>query len=121
MLASSAPVLASPEAPALEAQARSAAAVQAWRSRLSGDNAEPRAELEDILNLLGDAAVIYQRGNDETRRLGSPWRTGRNRLMYSASRPPARIVEILDPTDPGELEAIRDFTSPCVYCVSGAR
>lgn len=39
----------------------------------------------------------------------------------TASRPPARIVEIPDPTVPAELEAIRDFTSPCVYCVPGAR
>jgi hypothetical protein len=37
------------------------------------------------------------------------------------SRPPARIVEIPDPAVPAELEAIRDFTSPCVYCVPGAR
>jgi hypothetical protein len=36
-------------------------------------------------------------------------------------RPPARVVEIADPTDPAELQAIRDFTSPCVYCVPGAR
>jgi hypothetical protein len=35
--------------------------------------------------------------------------------------PPARIVEIPDPTISAELEAIRDFTSPCVFCVSGAR
>ena len=34
-----------------------------------GDYAEARAELEDSLNLLGDAAAIYQRGDDETRRL----------------------------------------------------
>jgi site-specific DNA recombinase len=33
------------------------------------DYAEARAELEDSLNLLGDAAAIYQRGDDETRRL----------------------------------------------------
>jgi hypothetical protein len=37
------------------------------------------------------------------------------------SRPPARIVELPDPTISAELEAIRDFTSPCVYCVPGAR
>lgn len=36
-------------------------------------------------------------------------------------RPPARFVEIPDPTDPAEIEAIRDFTYPCVYCVPGAR
>jgi hypothetical protein len=36
-------------------------------------------------------------------------------------RPPARVVEIPDPTDPAELQAIRDFTYPCVYCVPGAR
>jgi hypothetical protein len=36
-------------------------------------------------------------------------------------RPPARVVEISDPTDPAELQAIRDFTYPCVYCVPGAR
>jgi hypothetical protein len=35
--------------------------------------------------------------------------------------PPARFVEIPDPTDPAELQAIRDFTSPCFYCVPGAR
>jgi hypothetical protein len=35
--------------------------------------------------------------------------------------PPARIVEIPDAKDPAELEAIRDFTSPCFYCVPGAR
>jgi site-specific DNA recombinase len=34
-----------------------------------GDYAEARAELEDSLNLLGDAAGIYERGDDETRRL----------------------------------------------------
>jgi hypothetical protein len=36
-------------------------------------------------------------------------------------RPPARFVEIPDPTDPAELDAIRDFTYPCAYCVPGAR
>lgn len=36
-------------------------------------------------------------------------------------RPPARFVEIPDPTDPAEVEAIRDFTYPCFYCVPGAR
>lgn len=30
------------------------------------------------------------------------------------NRPPARIVEIPDPTVSAELEAIRDVTSPCV-------
>lgn len=34
-----------------------------------GDYAAARAELEDSLNLLGDAAGIYERGDDETRRL----------------------------------------------------
>ena len=36
-----------------------------------GDYAEARAELEDSLNLLGDAAAIYQRGDDETRSLST--------------------------------------------------
>ena len=36
-------------------------------------------------------------------------------------RPPARIVEIPDATETAELEAIRDFTYPCVFCVPGAR
>ena len=36
-------------------------------------------------------------------------------------RPPARVVEIPEPTDPAEIEAIRDFTFPCVHCVPGAR
>jgi hypothetical protein len=36
-------------------------------------------------------------------------------------RPPARVVEIPDPTDRAELQAIRDLTCPCFYCVPGAR
>jgi hypothetical protein len=35
--------------------------------------------------------------------------------------PPARIVEIPDPSDPAEIEAIRSFTTPCTWCVPGAR
>jgi hypothetical protein len=36
-------------------------------------------------------------------------------------RPTARIVEIPDPADPDELEAVHAFTTPCVWCVPGAR
>lgn len=36
-------------------------------------------------------------------------------------QPPARILEIPDPTDPREMDAIRDFTYPCIWCVPGAR
>lgn len=36
-------------------------------------------------------------------------------------RPPARILEIPDPTDAAEIDAIRDFTYPCIWCVPGAR
>lgn len=35
--------------------------------------------------------------------------------------PPARILEIPDPADAGEMNAIRDFTYPCIWCVPGAR
>jgi hypothetical protein len=36
-------------------------------------------------------------------------------------RPTARVVELPDPSDPAEIEAIRDFTYPCQRCVPGAR
>ena len=35
-------------------------------------------------------------------------------------KPTARILELPDPTDPREVEAIRDFTRPCILCVPGA-
>ncbi len=36
-------------------------------------------------------------------------------------RPTRRIVEVPDPSDAAEAEAVRDFTYPCIYCVPGAR
>jgi hypothetical protein len=36
-------------------------------------------------------------------------------------KPTARIVELPDPTDAVEAEAIEAFTRPCVLCVPGAR
>lgn len=36
-------------------------------------------------------------------------------------KPTARLVQIPDPTETAETEAIRDFTSPCTRCVPGAR
>lgn len=35
--------------------------------------------------------------------------------------PLARILEIPDSADPSEMDAIRDFTYPCIWCVPGAR
>ena len=40
---------------------------------------------------------------------------------FGETRPPARILEIAEPTDPAEIQALRDFTSPCTFCVPGAR
>jgi hypothetical protein len=36
-------------------------------------------------------------------------------------RPTGRIVELPDPTEHAEIEAMRDFTYPCIRCVPGAR
>jgi hypothetical protein len=36
-------------------------------------------------------------------------------------KPTARIVELPDPTDAVEAEAIEAFSRPCVLCVPGAR
>jgi hypothetical protein len=36
-------------------------------------------------------------------------------------RPQERIVEVAEPDDQAELQAILDFTYPCQRCVPGAR
>jgi hypothetical protein len=53
-------------------QHRLANQIEAINARIDahhGDYANAKAELDDTLDLLADAASIYERGDDETRRL----------------------------------------------------